>query len=592
MWHGGPVLRIAHLTTIDLSLRYLLLAQLDAVTTLGGQAVGISAPGPYVAELEERGIVHIDLPHSTRGVDPFADIRAALALRRILKELRPDVLHTHTPKPGVYGRIVGRLVGVPVVMNTIHGLYATEEDRFAKRAFVYTLEAIASRFSDAELVQSAEDYELVRRRRITRPDRTHLLGNGVDLTRFDPDRISAERRTELRTSIGATSDTVVIGSVGRLVAEKGFPELFEAARDLGSDAILVIIGPHEPEKEDGLDVGIIREAEANGVRFLGMQENVDEWYAAMDVFVLASHREGFPRAAMEAAAMGRPVIATDIRGCREVVDDGITGMLVPKLDPAALRSAMNALIGDPDTRVSMGRAAHDKSKVSFDERRIVSRVLERQITLLREKGPRPNLAGSSEGEIEFRPARREDVRLIARLHIDGIDTGFLPTLGVRFLTHLYRAMIEQSGSRIIVAADAYSPIGFVAGVPDVGDFYKVFMWRHGLRAALSAIPALVKPSTWRRVWETARYDGDHHDAPAELLSMAVDPAYRGRGLGRRLANEFLDSLRADGIDRVKVVVAEANVVARQTYRSVGFEDLDTVEVHRGETSMVMMSGST
>jgi ribosomal protein S18 acetylase RimI-like enzyme len=151
-------------------------------------------------------------------------------------------------------------------------------------------------------------------------------------------------------------------------------------------------------------------------------------------------------------------------------------------------------------------------------------------------------------------------------------------------------MIDEPGARIIVAVDHYGPIGFVAGVPDVGRFYKVFMRRHGFRAALSALPALLRPSTWRRVWETARYDGDHHDAPAELLSMAVDPNYRGRGLGHRLAGEFLEALRADGIDRVKVVVAEANSVARQTYRSVGFVDRGTVEVHRGETSMVMITG--
>lgn len=587
---GGSVLRIAHLTTIDLSLRYLLLPQLEGVTTLGGQAVGISAPGPYVAELEARGITHIALPHSTRGVDPLADVRAALALRRIVKELRPDVLHTHTPKPGVYGRIVGRLTGVPVVMNTIHGLYATEEDRLLKRAFVYTLEAIAARFSDAEMVQSAEDFDLVTRRRITRPGRTFLLGNGVDLTRFDPGAVSEERRDELRASIGAGPGTVVVGSVGRLVAEKGFPELFEASRGLGPETILVVIGPHEPDKEDGLDDALIARATEDGVRFLGMRDNVDEWYAAMDVFVLASHREGFPRAAMEAAAMGKPVIATDIRGCREVVDDGVTGVLVPKLDPAALRAAIDSLAGDPGKREQMGVAARAKAGQDFDERRVVERVLTRQVSLLREKGRPPALAGAAGANIGFRPATADDARVIARLHVDGISTGFLPRLGPRFLTHLYRAMIDQPGARILVAVDDYGPIGFVAGVPDVGRFYKVFMRRHGLRAALSALPALVRPSTWRRVWETARYDGDHHDAPAELLSMAVDPNYRGRGLGRRLAAEFLDALRADGIDRVKVVVAEANSVARQTYRSVGFVDRDTVEVHRGETSMVMITG--
>ena len=179
-------MRVAHLTTVDLSLRYLVLPQLTGVVDLGGEAIGISADGPYVSELERLGVRHIILPGATRSVDPVADMKAMVSLWRILRRERPDVIHTHTPKPGIYGRVIGRLAGVPAVLNTIHGLYATTEDGIAKRGIVYGLEAIAARFSDVELVQSAEDFELVTKRHITRPERTVLLGNGVDLTRFDP----------------------------------------------------------------------------------------------------------------------------------------------------------------------------------------------------------------------------------------------------------------------------------------------------------------------------------------------------------------------------------------------------------------------
>ena len=117
-------------------------------------------------------------------MDPTADVRAARELWRILQREQIDVLHTHNPKPGFYGRIVGRLARVPVVVNTVHGLYATDDDPISRRAAVYSLEAFASRFSDAELVQNPEDLELMRRWHLTR--NAELLGNGIDLTRFDP----------------------------------------------------------------------------------------------------------------------------------------------------------------------------------------------------------------------------------------------------------------------------------------------------------------------------------------------------------------------------------------------------------------------
>ncbi|MGH9025744.1 MAG: glycosyltransferase, partial [Acidimicrobiia bacterium] len=147
-------MKVAHLTTVDSSLRYLLLAQLQGALSSGYEVVAISAPGPDVSTLERHGITHRPLSSSTRSMRPLADLRAAIELWRILRRERPDVLHTHNPKPGLYGRVVGRLAGVPVVVNTVHGFYATPDDALAKRLMIYALEATAARFSDAELVQN------------------------------------------------------------------------------------------------------------------------------------------------------------------------------------------------------------------------------------------------------------------------------------------------------------------------------------------------------------------------------------------------------------------------------------------------------
>lgn len=384
------MMRVAHLTTVDMSLRLLVFPQLKAVVDAGGTSYGISSAGPFVPELEAAGIVHLPLESSTRGMNVLADLRAARELWRILKTHEIDILHTHNPKPGIYGRIVGRLAGVPIIVNTVHGLYATEDDPLLKRLVVYTLEAIAARFSDAELAQNIEDVDLMSRYRITVPDKMRLLGNGVDLDRFDRARVGDEPRKRLRDEWAVGPDDIVVGIVGRLVAEKGYPELFEAMKQLGPGYTLVVAGPDDPSKADALPRDVISRAEARGVRLLGMRDDVDELYSAFDVFVLPSHREGFPRSAMEAAAMGLPIVATDIRGCRQVVDDGVNGHLVPVLDAPALARAIESLGSDAEWRSAAGAASLAKARAEFDERAVVEIVMDTYRRVAVAKG-RPEL---------------------------------------------------------------------------------------------------------------------------------------------------------------------------------------------------------
>jgi glycosyltransferase involved in cell wall biosynthesis len=368
-------MRVAHLTTVDISHRLLLLPQLRAIRDEGWEAIAISAPGPAVEMLEREGIRHVALPSSTRGFDLAADVQACRELWRILRRERVDVLHTHNPKPGVYGRVIGRAARVPVVVNTVHGLYATPDDSLAKRALVYGLEAGAALCSDFELYQSREDYETMMRLHLLHPRRTSVLGNGIDLERFDPARVSSAARAELRREIGATADDVVVGTVGRLVREKGYPELVEVCRRIGRRARFVAAGSQDPEKADSLGVPELDDARRAGLQLLGMRDDMQVVYAAMDVFVLASHREGFPRAAMEAAAMGLPIVATDIRGCREVVDPGVNGVLVPTGDVRMLTGGVESLLDAPEARAEMGGAGREIARERFDERRVVDRVM-------------------------------------------------------------------------------------------------------------------------------------------------------------------------------------------------------------------------
>ena len=398
----GP--RLIHLTTTDISLDWLLRPQLEAFGDAGYEVVAMSAAGAHVPALEAAGIRHVALDSFTRAVDPWADLRAVRELGRALRREAPTILHTHNPKPGVLGRLIGHRVGVPVVVNTVHGLYTQPDDPIRRRLPVYAAEAAAMRFSDAELVQNIEDVPILR----TLGPRSALirhLGNGIDLSRFRSVRGTRANGLRLRAQLGISSEAVVVGMVGRLVAEKGYRELFAAAElvreRLGSTTEFVVIGPREHDKAGAIDDDAIETARARGVHVLDPRPDLQNVYPAFDLFTLPSYREGFPRAAMEASAMGLPVIASDIRGCRQVVEDGVTGRLVPVRDVRALADAITELASSPVVRSAMGRAAVRRAARHFDQRDVIETTLTVYERLLQER----NLAGPQ-------PARPSTVRYV------------------------------------------------------------------------------------------------------------------------------------------------------------------------------------
>ncbi len=371
--------RLIHLTTIDLSLKVLLAHQLMRFAEEGFDVAGASAPGSYVEELRGLGIRHLAVGSLTRSWTLGRDAVALRDLVRLFRRERPDIVHTHNPKSGVLGRVAARMARVPVVVNTVHGLYANPSLPAVRRGLISAAERAAFRFSDHELFQSREDFERAVGRRLVPRHRATWLGNGVDLARFDPASVDPETVALLRKGWGAGEGSVVVGTVGRLVAEKGYPEFFEAAgrvRSLTPETMFVAVGPEEPAKADRLPAAAMSAAREAGVVLHGEGRDMPAIYAAFDLFVLASYREGVPRSAIEAQAMGRAAVVTDIRGCREVVVDGETGVLVPPRDAGALASAVERLAGHGGERERMGRAGRARMLERFDEEQVVARTLE------------------------------------------------------------------------------------------------------------------------------------------------------------------------------------------------------------------------
>jgi len=354
-FHRPP--RVGHLTTVDMSLALLLATELRVDVEAGLQVFGLSAPGPYVAEIESLGVTHVPLPALTRAWDPAGDARAVRELWSVLRHLDLDVLHTHTPKAGVLGRVLGRLAGVPVVVDTCHGLWIRGDDGWAKRAAVIGLEAVASQFAHAELYQNGDDRRALRWFVPSR--RTRVVGNGVDLGRFLFDEAGRQR---VRKELGVGPGELLVGGVGRRVAEKGVAELAVAARALAGSARFAWVGP--PEWGTG-PVG-----DTEGLELMGERRDMAAVYSALDVFALPSYREGFSRSAMEAAACERPMVLTDIRGCREIGRHERELLLVPPHDPEALTDAVARLLGDPDLRSRLAGAARRRATEAFDQRTV------------------------------------------------------------------------------------------------------------------------------------------------------------------------------------------------------------------------------
>lgn len=354
-------LRVAHLTTVDMSLALLLGTELTLDVNAGFEVYGISAPGPWVERIARLGVTHVAVPSLTRAWDPRRDLAATRALWGVLRDLDLDVLHTHNPKTGVLGRVLGRAAGIPIIVNTCHGLWASSDDTLPKRALVMAVEAASAWCSDAELYQNDEDRR--RLRWATAGRHALTVGNGVDLTRFRPD---SHARDRMRAELGVRDHELLVGGVGRRVAEKGVREFAATARALADRARFVWVGPDDPDKPDRVD------GELDGVRVLGMRDDMERVYAALDVFVLPSYREGFSRSAMEAAATGCAMVLSDIRGCREIGVAGRDLLFVPVRNAQALVGAVSQLLSDPELRQRLGTNARERAMREFDQRRVAA----------------------------------------------------------------------------------------------------------------------------------------------------------------------------------------------------------------------------
>ncbi len=337
---------------------------------------GAALPG----ELRELGVVVHPFVFPRR-ISPRAFCAKIAEMRRLVRAGRYDCVVSHNRGASVIGRIAAWLERVPLKVYTAHGFYFHDDQGALAREATIWVEVLLGRLTDYTLSQSSADVELAVRRGIAPRARIEHIGNGIDTARFTP-RGGRER---LERQLGLRSGAFRVCSTGRLVRGKGFVDLLEAFarfRAEAPDAELVLIGGNigqdiEPFQKQFLER--VGELGLGGVvSVTGITDRVEDYLETCDLFVLPSYREGVPRSLIEAMSMGIPSIATEIRGCREIIVHGQNGFLFRPKDVVGLAALMGLLHRDAGLRSKLGRNGRATAVASYDQKRYV----EVQVTAL------------------------------------------------------------------------------------------------------------------------------------------------------------------------------------------------------------------
>jgi glycosyltransferase involved in cell wall biosynthesis len=363
--------------------------QLRFLRELGYDVHAASIDGPFGRRIhDDDGFPWTPLP-LTRSFAPWPDWRALRFIERFCREKKFDIVHTHTPKGNVVGQWAARRAGVKHVLQTLHGFYFHDRMPFWQRRAWIQIERFSAKHSDHILCQNPEDVETAVRERIARPEQITLLGNGIDLNRYTPLEPDDPRKSQLRRALNIPPEALVVGMAGRFVAEKGFGEFLAAGELLAEKAPnlhLLAIGQRLLSERGGNVWSPPQSSKLAGkLTVLTDRDDMPELYACMDVHVLPSHREGFPRALMEGAAAGLPQVCTNIRGCRQTVAHGLTGLFIEVGDVRALAAAIQRLLDDAALRRQYGQAARAKALAEFDQRKVFEKVAECYRRLLKSK---------------------------------------------------------------------------------------------------------------------------------------------------------------------------------------------------------------
>lgn len=340
-----------------------------ALRDAGYEVVLISPDGPYGPQLAAEGFRWQAFPFSRRGMNLLEEIKTIFRLRRFYRTEQPDVVHHFTIKCVLYGSLAAHLAGVPKVINAITGLgYMFSKGWLARlmRPVVLLFYRLVLR-NTTVIFQNPDDIALFQDHRLLEKSKIRLVrGSGADTDVFIP-------------SPEPPGDPAVM-MVGRFLWEKGVGEFVAAARSLQEEGVrarFVLVGDTYPDNPGAVPPEQLQEWVQDGVvEWWGWHDDMRTILPQAHILCLPSYREGMPLSLAEAGACGRPVVTTDAPGCREIVQNGVNGFLVPVRDSVSLAAALQKLIVDPALRQEMGRRGRERVEAEFSVRRIVYETLQ------------------------------------------------------------------------------------------------------------------------------------------------------------------------------------------------------------------------
>lgn len=362
-------MKILEIINVDFALAQFLLPLLREARAQGHEVVAACAGGPWLDQVRAEGFRVIEIP-LPRSLSPRRLARGFMALKQLIHTERPDLVHAHMPISGVLGRLAAKACGVRRIAYTCHGFLFNQPSALWRRALGWGAEFLAARCTDVFLTVSAAEADDARR--LLRVRNPVAVGNGADPVRYQPDP-AARRR--IRAALDVPADRPVILIASRQVRHKGYPELL-AAMDQVDAELWVAGGRLASDHGASMEPYFAACRPRLPLRRLGWRQDMPDLLAAADIFVLPSHFEGLPLSVIEAMMAGVPVVTSDIKGCRELVRNGVNGVLVPPGDAAALATALNRLANDAALRHRMGEAGRRIALARYHQTTVARRTLD------------------------------------------------------------------------------------------------------------------------------------------------------------------------------------------------------------------------
>ncbi|OJX30076.1 MAG: glycosyltransferase family 1 protein [Chryseobacterium sp. 36-9] len=343
--------KILRISTVPSSLNILLKGQLKFLNRYF-EITAVSGSGIDLEEVQKREDVNIHVIDMQRQISPFKDLVSLIKLYTYFRKVKPELIHSITPKAGLLSMLAGKLAGVPVRIHTFTGLVFPYKTGIMQKLLITMDKLLCYCATDIFPEGKGVMNDLIKFNITDKPLKIIANGNvnGIDLDFFDPDVISYSEKQTLKTALSIKEDDFVFLFVGRLVRDKGINELVRAFNQLNSEVDnikLLLVGPFEEELDPILPETKRSIEENSNIISVGFQKDVRPYFAISDIFVFPSYREGFPNVVLQSLAMNVPAIVTDISGSNEIINKHINGMIVDVKNELQLLEAMCEIYKNP-----------------------------------------------------------------------------------------------------------------------------------------------------------------------------------------------------------------------------------------------------